>query len=112
LTLLIAGFPILALVKNVTGFYFSAAVIGFGMGVVFPTFQAMVNNLADAAHRGAANSTLYTALDIGMGLGMIVSGLIAQRFSISAVFMLSALVCLAGLTFFRQFVVHHYESNI
>jgi predicted MFS family arabinose efflux permease len=70
-----------------------------------------VNNLADGGTRGAANSTLYTALDLGMGLGMIVSGLIAQYFSIAAVFLTSALVCVAGLVFFRLKVIGFYNRN-
>jgi len=111
LTLLIVGFPLLALMKNVTGFYISALIIGFGIGVVFPTFQTIVNNLADNNNRGAANSTLYTALDTGMGLGMIVSGFIAQYISIAAVFLISSLVCVAGLAFFRLKVFGFYNRN-
>jgi len=110
--LLITGFPFLASVKNPAGFYLSAIIIGFGIGVVFPTFQSMVNNLASAEHRGSANSTLYTALDIGMGLGMMISGLIAQHFSISAIFMTSSLISLAGLIFFRLFVLKSYERRL
>ncbi len=109
LILLIIGFPILAVAKNVTLFYLSAIIIGFGNGVIFPTFQSMVNNLADSMHRGAANSTLYTAVDLGMGIGMIMAGLIAQHISISAIFWLSSLVCTAGLLFFRFFVLKPYE---
>lgn len=109
--LLILGFPFLGLMKNVAGFYVSAIIIGFGIGVVFPTFQTMVNNLSDMEHRGAANSTLYTALDTGMGLGMIIAGLIAQYLSISAVFFVNAVVCLAGLLFFKRYVLGFYEAN-
>ncbi len=109
--LLIIGFPMLALAKNEVLFYLSAIIIGFGNGVIFPTFSSMVNNLADAKHRGAANSTLYTAIDLGMGLGMISAGLIAQHFSISAFFWICALVCVAGLLFFRNVVLKFYESN-
>ena len=112
LVLLIIGFPLLALVQNAVGFYVSAIIIGFGIGVVFPTFMSMVNNLADARHRGAANSTLYTALDFGMGFGMIMAGLIAQHISISAVFLVSSLVCIAGLIFFRLIVLKFYESRL
>ena len=107
--LLVAGFPMLALAKNEILFYLSAIIIGFGNGVIFPTFQSMVNNLADADHRGAANSTLYTAVDLGMGLGMITAGLIAQHISLSAIFWVNALVCAAGLVFFRIFVLPYYE---
>jgi MFS family permease len=110
--LLIAGFPVLALAKNEVLFYMSAIIIGFGNGVIFPTFQSMINNLADSAHRGAANSTLYTAVDLGMGLGMIIGGLIAQHISISAIFWVNALVCSAGLLFFRTVVLDYYESAI
>lgn len=111
LTLLLIGFPLLAMAKSAVIFYISAIIIGFGNGVVFPTFQAMVNNLADATHRGAANSTLYTAVDIGMGFGMIMAGLIAQHISIAAIFAVSAFVCAVGLIFFRLFVLKFYENH-
>jgi len=112
LILLTLGFVILAFVKNGFGFYLSAITIGFGIGVVFPTFQAIVNNLSDAEHRGAANSTLYTSLDIGMGMGMILSGLVAQYASITMVFVLSIGVCLWGLLIFRRYVLKHYLANL
>lgn len=109
--LLIVGFPLLAMAKNSALFYVSAIIIGFGNGVIFPTFQSMINNLADSMHRGAANSTLYTAVDLGMGLGMIMGGLIAQNISISAIFWINSLICAAGLIFFRLFVLNFYESH-
>lgn len=109
--LLIAGFPLLAMAKNQVLFYLSAIIIGFGNGVIFPTFQSMVNNLADAAHRGAANSTLYTAVDLGMGMGMILAGIIAQHISISAIFISNTFICAAGLIFFRTVVLRFYERN-
>ena len=112
LMLLIFGFPLLASAKSWIVFYFSAIIIGFGNGVVFPTFQSMVNNLADAEHRGAANSTLYTAVDLGMGLGMIMAGLIAQYISISAIFLISSFVCAIGLIVFRLYVLKYYENHI
>jgi MFS family permease len=110
--LLITGFPVLALAKNEVLFYLSAIIIGFGNGVIFPTFQSMINNLADSDHRGAANSTLYTAVDLGMGFGMIMAGLIAQHISISAIFWVNAMVCSAGLIFFRMFVLKQYEKAV
>ena len=111
LILLIIGFPVLALAKNSLLFYLSAIIIGFGNGVIFPTFQSMINNLADSTHRGIANSTLYTAVDLGMGFGMIMSGLIAQHISLSAIFWISSLICVAGLIFFRCLVLKYYESH-
>ena len=109
--LLIIGFPLLALAENEILFYTSALIIGFGNGVIFPTFQSMVQNIANPMHRGAATSTLFTAVDIGMGLGMILGGLIAQNVSISAIFWINAAVCAAGLIFFRGFVLRLYERR-
>ncbi len=112
LIMLMIGFPMLAMAKNETLFFGSAIIIGFGNGVIFPTFQSMVNNLADSAHRGAANSTLYTAVDLGMGLGMIIAGLIAQHISLSAIFWTHAMVSLVGLIFFRLVVLGYYQSRV
>ncbi len=109
--LLLIGFPMLAMASGAVLFYLSAIIIGFGNGVIFPTFLSMINNLVDAGHRGAANSTLYTAVDLGMGVGMIMAGLIAQHISISAIFWINALVCLAGLLFFRFLVIKNYERH-
>jgi MFS family permease len=112
LSVSITGFLILALMKNPVGYYLSAIIIGFGNGVVFPVFQTMVSNLANPEHRGAANSTLYTCLDIGMGVGMMVMGFISERTSISFGFLCCAFICVAGLIFFRQKVKGYYERLI
>jgi MFS family permease len=104
----IIGFTVLALLKNPVGYFASAILIGFGNGVVFPVFQTMVNNLAEPAHRGAANSTLYTALDLGMGAGMILIGFISEHTSLSAAFICCAAICILGLTLFRFRVLNDY----
>jgi MFS family permease len=109
--LLVAGYPLLSMAKNEWLFYFSAVIIGFGNGVIFPAFQSMVNNIAGPDRRGSANSTLYTAVDLGMGLGMIIAGLIAQHFSLAAIFRVNAFICIAGLIFFRMAVLGFYEKR-
>jgi len=111
MVLLLIGFPMLAMARGAVLFYLSAIIIGFGNGVIFPTFLSMINNLVDSRHRGAANSTLYTAVDLGMGVGMIMAGLIAQHLSLSAIFWINALVCAAGLLFFRFLVIKNYERH-
>jgi MFS family permease len=111
LSLLIAGFPVLAIIKNPIGFYGAAIILGFGNGVVFPTFQAMVNNMVRQNRRGAANSTLFTSVDIGMGAGMILVGSVAQAFSISAAFVVCSGICVAALLFFLFFTIKYYEKN-
>jgi len=110
--LMILGYASLAIFKNAMGFYISAAIIGYGIGVVFPTFQTIINNLAPSNRRGAANSTLYTALDAGIALGMAASGYIAQTTSIAMVFYTCSVVCVVGLLFFRLSVLGFYQRRI
>jgi MFS family permease len=109
LLLLILGFPLLALVRNPAGFYGAAIVLGMGNGVMWPTFQTMVNNIVAPHRRGAANSTLFTALDIGMGFGMILVGIIAQYASLPAAFLVCSVICVAGLVLFLTFTLKHYN---
>jgi len=111
LSLLIGGFPFLGLVKNSFGFYASAIILGFGNGVVFPTFQAMTNNMVPQNRRGAANSTLFTFVDIGMGIGMVLVGSISQHFSISAAFIVCSAICVVALLYFIFYTVKYYEKN-
>ncbi len=112
LAMLVAGFPVLALMKNPAGFYGSAIILGYGHGVVFPTFQAMANNTVPAYRRGAANSTLFTALDIGMGLGMVIAGVLSQHFSISVAFLVCSGICAAALIFFLALTLDHYWKHL
>ncbi len=111
LSLLIVGFPLLALARNAWGFYGAAIILGIGNGVVWPTFQAMINNIVPSHRRGAANSTAFLAMDLGMGLGMIVTGAIAQRFSLPAAFLVCAVFCAAALVLFINYTLVHYLRN-
>ena len=109
LSLLIIGFPLLALLKNPAGFYAAALILGFGNGVVFPTFQTMTNNMVPASRRGAASSTLFISVDIGMGLGMILVGMIAQYFSISTAFLVCSGIGATGLALFLFITLNYYH---
>ncbi|MDP4188783.1 MAG: MFS transporter [Bacteroidota bacterium] len=110
ISLLIAGFILLASIKSSLGFYCAALVMGFGNGVVFPIFQAMVNNMVVPNRRGAGNSTLFTFLDLGMGLGMLVDGFISEHLSIRTAFLISSLICTVGLVYFLTVVCSHYNK--
>ncbi len=111
LSLLIIGFPMLALWQNQTGFYLAALILGFGNGVVFPTFQTMTNNMVPASRRGAASSTLFISVDIGMGLGMVLVGVIAQYFSISDAFLVCSGIAAAGLLLFMAITLKYYQEQ-
>ncbi|MDP4228650.1 MAG: MFS transporter, partial [Bacteroidota bacterium] len=60
--------------------------------------------------RGAGNSTLFTFLDLGMGLGMLVDGFISEHLSIRTAFLISSLICTVGLVYFLTVVCSHYNK--
>ncbi len=88
--LLILGFPILYFGPNFLGFHIAAIIIGLGFGIIMPTFQAMVNNLVTPDRRGAANSTYFTSFDLGIGLGMVLTGFISEHLGLGGAFFLFA----------------------
>jgi MFS family permease len=111
LSMLIIGFPLLSLWQNQAGFYTAALILGFGNGVVFPTFQTMTNNMVPASRRGAASSTLFISVDIGMGLGMILAGIISQYFSIATAFLVCSGIGAAGLIIFLFITLGYYQLH-
>jgi len=106
--LLIIGFPILAYFRSYSGFLVSAAILGLGNGVVYPNFQAMINNVVEPQRRGAGNSTLFTAFDMGIGFGMIFNGFLADHLGLSNAYMISAVINILSLIYFLIYVVKHY----
>ncbi|MEI6764281.1 MAG: MFS transporter [Bacteroidota bacterium] len=108
---LMAGFLVLALEQNHWGFLTAGLFMGMGVGIIFPTFQALVNNMVPPERRGAANSTFFTAVDLGIGLGMIIMGILADAISISNAFLVSFVVIFVGLIITIYHMVPHYERH-
>jgi MFS family permease len=109
--LLIAGFPILALVKNLIGYFLSAFILGMGVGIIFPTSQAITNNLVEKERRGVANSTLFTAYDLGIGTGMFVIGSISDTIGLTNSFILGSIINIIGLAYFFLFTLPYYKKH-
>ncbi len=110
--LLAIGFPILGYIDNPIGYHISAIILGFGFGIIMPTFQAMVNNMVNVTRRGAANSTFFTAFDLGIGFGMIGTGILSQLVGFNTTFSLFAIIVLLALTFFLSICSKYYHNSI
>ena len=89
------------------GYYGSALLIGLGNGHMWPAFQNMMINMASHNERGTANSTILVSWDIGMGMGILLGGVVAEHFGYSAAFWTVSLVNAVGVSLFflrtRQF---------
>ncbi len=82
------------------GYYGSALLIGLGNGHMWPAFQNMTINVADNSQRGTANSTILISWDVGMGLGILLGGVIAEHLGYGAAFWSVALVNATGAALF------------
>lgn len=92
------------------GYYGSALLIGLGNGHMWPAFQNMMINLAQHNQRGTANSTILISWDIGMGLGILVGGVVAEHLGYHAAFWVVAVANAIGVGLFflhtRQFFIN------
>ena len=82
------------------GYYGSALLVGLGNGHRWPAFQNMTINVASNSQRGTANSTILISWDIGMGLGILVGGVIAEFLGYAAAFWTVVLVNASGVACF------------
>jgi predicted MFS family arabinose efflux permease len=105
------GYLLFAAVHSPVGYYGAALIIGLGNGHMFPAFQTMFLNLAPNSQRGTANSTLLTAWDLGVGLGIIAGGFIAEHSSYNMAFWWAWIVNALGVLFFFAYARGHFERN-
>lgn len=111
LIMLVVCFPALVLIKSAWGFYIGGIFYGTGSGILYLTFQVMVNNLVGPERRGAANATLFTILNIGYAIGKFSTGFFADLISLGNTFLLYSVVNLVSVLVFISFVHRHYVKK-
>lgn len=100
----LGGFILFAAVKHPWAYFLSASMIGLGNGHMYPAFLNMFIKMAPNDRRGTANSTILTAWDAGMGIGIIVGGFLLEYISYSAAFWGAAIMQGAGTLLFYLYV--------
>ena len=93
----LVGYTLFIACPNYVGYYGSAVLIGLGNGHMWPAFQNMMICMARHNQRGTANSTILISWDVGMGLGILLGGILAEDFGYATAFWTVALVNLAGV---------------
>ena len=93
-------------------FYAAAIIFGFGTGTNAPTLFAWATDLASDKYRGRAMSTIYIALEIGIGFGSILSAELydnnANQFS--RAFLSSAILCTIAIGLLLKWTI--MEKNV
>ena len=91
-----AGLAVMALWPTPLGALAGAAQMAFGVTFSTPAFFSAIFATASPSERGAASGTASLALDLGLGGGPILLGLVAGSAGISSAFVVAAGVALAG----------------
>ena len=104
----ISGFILFALVHHPVCYYLAPFIIGLGNGHLWPAFQMMFINMAPNEQRGTANSTILTGWDLGMGVGMLIGGSVAERLGYHAAFWTAVGVYAVGVLFYFAVVRGYY----
>lgn len=105
------GFAIFVMFRTPIGFYSAAFVLGVGFGTMCSALQAMFLSLAPHSRRGTANSTYFTAWDLGIGLGVFIGGHIAEVTNYATAYRAGLCVSTVGLLLFYFIVRRHFEHN-
>ncbi|TDE89997.1 MFS transporter [Occultella glacieicola] len=85
-----AGLVVMAGWGTPTGLIAGSVLLGLGVTFTTPAFFAAVFAAAPPAERGAASGTLSAFLDLGLGLGPIALGLVAEAAGITWTFAIAA----------------------
>ena len=105
------AYVIFAAVPNSFGLYSSAFILGLGNGHMYPAFQNMFVNLAEHNQRGTANSSILTAWDAGLGIGVLCGGFFAEYFGYDTAFWVAVAVNACGAVYYYFRVRPHYLSH-
>ena len=102
------GYVLFIAYPSMAGYYVSAVLIGLGNGHMWPAFQNMIINMARHNERGTANSTLLTSWDVGLGMGVLLGGIVAEFWGYDATFWTMAVFHVVGLAMFMLYTRSHY----
>lgn len=107
----VVGYTLFVTVHNLWGYYGAALLIGLGNGHLWPAYLNMFINLATREQRGTANSTLLVSWDVGIGLGVLMGGVIAQHLGYGGAFWSAVAVSLVGIAGYFGLARRHYLAH-
>ena len=82
-------------------FFLISLLLGIGFGTMFPAYNTLFVNLAPNSQRGTATSTYLTSWDVGLGIGMLSGGYIAEIASFRAAYLFGAFLTVVSVIYFH-----------
>lgn len=92
-------------------FFTVALMLGVGFGIMFPAYNTLFVNLAPNNQRGTATSTYLTSWDVGIGIGMLLGGYIAEISTFDKAYLFGACLTVISTLYFNLKVTPHYHKN-
>lgn len=92
-------------------FFMIALLLGIGFGTMFPAYNTLFVNLAPNSQRGTATSTYLTSWDVGIGIGMLTGGYIAEIATFRMAYFFGAALTVVSLLYFRLKAAPHFLKN-
>lgn len=96
----------------IIGFYLVPFLLGIGYGMMFPAYNTLFVNLAPHNRRATASSTYLTSWDVGIGVGLISGGKIADTVGgLPIAYLVGAIAATASFLFFIKIAAPHFMRN-
>ena len=92
-------------------FFSVALLLGVGCGIMFPAYNTLFVNLAPNSQRGTATSTYLTSWDVGIGIGMLTGGYIAEVSTFDKAYLFGACLTIVSMLYFNGKVAPNYHKN-
>lgn len=92
-------------------FFSVALLLGVGFGIMFPAYNTLFVNLAPNSQRGTATSTYLISWDVGIGIGMLTGGYIAEVSTFDKAYLFGACLTIVSMLYFNGKVAPNYHKN-
>lgn len=101
---LLVSLLLLAELKDKNMLWLIAIIYGIGFGAMLTSLQTMAVRDVERDRIGAANATLFTGNDFGVGIGVMILGAIAEVYGYGAMYLFAALPLGLALVFYVFYV--------
>ena len=91
---------LLAFIEGVPGLALAGIAFGMGHGLLYPALNALVVDVSRQADRGKAMSLYNASFNLGVTLGAVVFGRVAEARGYDTMFVVAGLSVFLGLLFF------------
>jgi MFS family permease len=106
------GLLILSYSTTVTTLVIAAIFYGIGYGSIQPTLQAWTIFRVSPNRRGAATATYFSAFDLGIGVGALLVGFMAQWLSYATIFKISILFMVLFGVIYSVYILREKKSRV